>query len=212
MTRLLPAMLLALLLEPSAIALPPPSALEIGPLIQQLGSDRYVEREAASKKLEVFGERALPVLRKARHSKDAEVRKRASLLIEVVERPLLVREEKKLRGTWQVVSDERGGIARRNPRLKTEYVFSGRAVRRTHDEGGRTKSLSGAYEVNRVGVIDVRFKAKVAVPEQISQIIYKVEKGMLVLCYSSDGGPAPEKFETKEGTNLVLITLKRRRP
>jgi uncharacterized protein (TIGR03067 family) len=212
MRRVMP-LLFVLVLAPRAFTLPSPSALEIAPLIKQLGSDRYVDREAASKKLEALGERALPVLRKAaRHSKDAEVRKRASHLVEIVERPLLAREEKKLRGTWQVVSDERGHIARRNPRVKTEYVFSGRRLSRTHNDGGKSKTVSGAYEVNRVGVIDVRFKGTATVPEQISQMTYKFETGVLVLCYNSDGGPAPEKFETKEGANLVLLTLKRRRP
>src|SRR5437660_5605074 len=103
MRQLIPV-LFVLLLAQRAFTLPPPSSLEIFPLIDQLGSDRFLEREAASKKLEAFGERALPRLRKvARDSKDAEVRKRASRLVEVVERPLLAREEKKLRGTWQVV-------------------------------------------------------------------------------------------------------------
>src|SRR5262249_8595512 len=54
-----------------------PSATEIDRLIQQLGSDRFAEREKASRRLEIIGEPALEALSKATKSADTEIRKRA---------------------------------------------------------------------------------------------------------------------------------------
>jgi hypothetical protein len=67
-----------------ASALPPPSAVESKRLIVQLGSNRYYEREAATKALQRLGKRALPALRIACAAKDAEVRKRARRLVEAI--------------------------------------------------------------------------------------------------------------------------------
>ena len=51
----------------------------------QLGSDDFEQREAASRRLEVIGEPALDALRRAvATTKDAEVRERASRLIETL--------------------------------------------------------------------------------------------------------------------------------
>src|SRR6516165_9719362 len=59
---------------------PPPKAADIDRLAEQLGSPSFQEREAASKALEKIGERALPILKQAARSPDAEVRKRATAL------------------------------------------------------------------------------------------------------------------------------------
>lgn len=59
---------------------------EVSRLIQQLGSDRFTEREAASKALEAIGEPALDALRHSLETtNDAEVRKRAKQVVETVE-------------------------------------------------------------------------------------------------------------------------------
>jgi len=58
---------------------------EIERLIQQLGSPKFMEREAASKGLEVAGEPALDALEKAATSaQDAEVRRQSRLLIAAI--------------------------------------------------------------------------------------------------------------------------------
>ena len=59
----------------------PELAARIDGLVGRLGSDRYAEREAAGKELEEVGEDALPALDKATCSQDAEVRRRASKLV-----------------------------------------------------------------------------------------------------------------------------------
>jgi WD40 repeat protein len=65
----------------------PADAKEIDALVQQLGSDKPEERQAAGKRLEVVGEQALPALRKAAaESTDADVRLRAAVLARAIEK------------------------------------------------------------------------------------------------------------------------------
>jgi hypothetical protein len=54
---------------------------EVERLIKQLGSDRFRQREAATKRLEEIGEPALDALYKAADSADAEVRRRAEYIV-----------------------------------------------------------------------------------------------------------------------------------
>ena len=54
-------------------------------LVAELGSSRYAGREAAAQALERLGNAALPALRSARHSPDAEVRARAAMLVQKIE-------------------------------------------------------------------------------------------------------------------------------
>jgi WD40 repeat protein len=61
------------------------SSAEVERLIQQLGSDSFAKREAASKALDAIGEPALEALQKAiTASGDAEVRRRAKMLAQAV--------------------------------------------------------------------------------------------------------------------------------
>ncbi len=62
----------------------PPDAAEIEHLIQQLGSPKFAEREAAGKRLEAIGEPALESLRKATQSQDAETGRRAQAVIDAI--------------------------------------------------------------------------------------------------------------------------------
>lgn len=58
-------------------------------LVKQLGADRYAEREHAANALEALGPEALPALRQARAAHDAEVRSRAEVLLDRIERAML---------------------------------------------------------------------------------------------------------------------------
>src|SRR5262249_3603795 len=60
----------------------------IAALIEQLGSEEYIERERASIKLGDIGAPALKQLRKALSSDDAEVRERARRLVTLIQRDL----------------------------------------------------------------------------------------------------------------------------
>src|SRR2546421_331718 len=60
---------------------------EIKRWIDQLGSERFQDREQATQKLLKFGKSALPSLKEAVKSRDAEVRHRAQQLIERISAP-----------------------------------------------------------------------------------------------------------------------------
>jgi WD40 repeat protein len=62
------------------------STPDVPALIRQLGSDDFDQRELASKRLAEVGEDALELLRVAVRSSDAEVRRRASELVNLIER------------------------------------------------------------------------------------------------------------------------------
>ena len=55
--------------------------------IDQLGSERFENREKATQQLSKLGKSALPSLKAAIKSRDAEVRHRAQQLIERIEQP-----------------------------------------------------------------------------------------------------------------------------
>lgn len=61
------------------------SEAEIAQLVEQLGSTKFKEREAATRQLQKVGQAALPLLREAMKSKDREVRVRAEQLVKAVE-------------------------------------------------------------------------------------------------------------------------------
>ena len=67
-------------------AAPPVTKSEVPALIQQLGGDTYVGRNKASLDLTRIGARALPELRLAMASADAEIRRRAKRLVNAIER------------------------------------------------------------------------------------------------------------------------------
>src|SRR5436190_2053031 len=83
-----------------------PDAGKIDRLVRQLGSDNFREREAASKRLEEIGEPALGALRKAAHSRDAEIRHRAAAVIEAVASRDRSRAREALQGLWVVKTTE----------------------------------------------------------------------------------------------------------
>jgi hypothetical protein len=61
--------------------LAPPKAPDVEAFVRQLGSERFDERERAAQEIRKAGPTALPALRKAQDSGDAEVRSRAGQLI-----------------------------------------------------------------------------------------------------------------------------------
>jgi hypothetical protein len=58
----------------------------IAQLIKQLGDNKFARRQTANKELEALGQQTLPALRKASvASKDAEIRRRARLLVHTIQ-------------------------------------------------------------------------------------------------------------------------------
>jgi hypothetical protein len=65
------------------------AAVDVSVLVARLGSTRYAEREEAAGLLERMGRPAIPALRAARSSPDAEIRTRAATLCNRIESSLL---------------------------------------------------------------------------------------------------------------------------
>jgi hypothetical protein len=61
---------------------------QVAAFVDQLGSKRYAEREAASRALDALGPQALAALRQAQQSDSPEVRRRAQKLVQGIERRL----------------------------------------------------------------------------------------------------------------------------
>jgi WD40 repeat protein len=79
-----------------------PNAAAIQRLIAQLGSDRFAQREAASRRLKVIGEPAISALDKAATtSEDPEVRRRAEQLLQAISRLLFSNARQVRRIAWQ---------------------------------------------------------------------------------------------------------------
>jgi WD40 repeat protein len=68
-----------------APAQPQATPAQIEKLIRQLGSDSFIEREHASRKLEEIGDAALAALRRTLSNSDPEIRRRAVELVEAIE-------------------------------------------------------------------------------------------------------------------------------
>jgi uncharacterized protein (TIGR03067 family) len=86
----------------------PTAPAEVGRLVKQLGSEKFSEREAATKRLEEIGEAALGPLRAAAAQRDdPEVSLRAKGLLVAIERRLVAMERRRdyerLHGTWVAV-------------------------------------------------------------------------------------------------------------
>jgi hypothetical protein len=61
---------------------------QVAALVEQLGSKKYTEREAAGRALDALGLQALGALRQAQQSDSAELRRRAGKLVQSIERRL----------------------------------------------------------------------------------------------------------------------------
>jgi len=89
--RILLGFLLSLLPSPLCAQAPehrPDKADAFRPLLQQLGSQHFSEREAADRALEAMGSPALEALRQAAQSPDPEVGRRAEALVEKITKRL----------------------------------------------------------------------------------------------------------------------------
>jgi uncharacterized protein (TIGR03067 family) len=180
-------------------------------LIEQLGSKKFREREAASKALAKVGEGALDALRKAaRDDADAEVRRRAAQLVNG-------RDLRQRLGTWRIVGVElRGAVIRTLPRGDDEFTFTADGVNSAPWLFGR-----GKYQVDALAEpqhIDVQLsyggvRAGTTVLLRTYRGIYRVAKDELVLCFdTARKSRRPTEFKTAAGSDVVLYRMRRQIP
>jgi uncharacterized protein (TIGR03067 family) len=188
---------------------PRASTQAIDRLIEQLGSRRFREREAASKALAEVGEPALDALRTAaKDDADPEVRRRAAQLVNRL-------DFRQRLGTWRVVSVElRGAVIGTLPRGDDEVTFTADGIASAPWLLGR-----GTCQVDALATpqhIDVRLYYRdrtvgATVPLGTYRGIYRVEKGELVLCFDmARKSRRPTEFKAAAGSDAILYRLRRR--
>jgi uncharacterized protein (TIGR03067 family) len=130
----------------------------IATLIQQLGHKEFARREAASKELDAIGEPALDALRTAAADADAEVSRRARLVVKSVTARA---DLEKLRGTWYTVSTSYQGATTGLDKRDTI----------TYDGTKYTQSRAGrVFDEGTIEIVDAAGRPK--------QIDYTVTDGL----------------------------------
>jgi uncharacterized protein (TIGR03067 family) len=116
-------------------------------------------------------------------------------------------EWKGLVGTWKVEKATLFGMDATDT-FKTLVLTS---------EVGKYKvSFNGMDDIGTVKLdLDKKPKQMIIVgtegtnKDKTHNAIYELDKDTLTVCYALDGGKAPEKFESKEGTMTLLVIYKR---
>jgi uncharacterized protein (TIGR03067 family) len=191
-----------------------PTADRIARLIRQLGHEEFVRREAASRELDAIGAPALDALRKASSNDDAEIRRRAELLVRTITdriRAAVTKKELvKLQGTWWRISFEKDG--RLIGGEDKSHTFTIKGDKWWTHFGGRL------FNAGTISNIDVKQKHNtldlwITEGSEIGATalyIYAVEGDTLkaLLC----GGPRATDFTTKPGDGRHYGIFRRVKP
>lgn len=162
---------------------------KVAALIKQLGDDEFAVREAASQELETLGEPALPALRKAKASDDAEVRRRAEQLIRAISGKLARKELAKWQGEW--VGSEGQKMA-----IKGDQWVSS-----TPTFGPVSGTLAGIEVLEKKTLVDLVVENG-PTKGQTCQAIFRLDGDTLYYC-GSYGPTRPAEFKN-EGVNVYL--------
>jgi uncharacterized protein (TIGR03067 family) len=185
-------------------------AARITRLIEQLGDDRFAQREAASKELEAMGERALAALRKAAASRDdPEIKRRAEQIIQMFAGKVTKRELEKLQGNWYLISYETDGKQIKGEDKAHVFIIE-----------GDKWSIQVGGQVFQAGTVQ-----RIELKEKFNAIdLLIVEGGVIrataVSIYSLEGQSfkylngitRPTEFVTKEGDGRHYLTFRRAKP
>jgi WD40 repeat protein len=115
---------------------------EVERLIKQLGSDEFVERETATKRLQEIGDPALGALDKAATSADAEVRRRAEYILDKLYPELRLTGHKG--GVWSVWVSADGKRVLTGSADKTLRLWDGYTGQQLQVFEGHTDHVYGA--------------------------------------------------------------------
>jgi uncharacterized protein (TIGR03067 family) len=189
----------------------PPSP-DIERLIKQLGSNKFREREAASRALARAGGPALAALRTAAtDNPDAEVRRRAVRLVGTI-------DARCRQGTWEIVRLEYHGQVRgflaKLPKDDREFVFTPDGI-----EGFLWIMRHCTCQVDAIPTpqtIDMRFYSRSWGDElrlfRTYPGIYRFDQGELLLCFDTAYYPhRPTQFKTEKGSQVVLYRMRRQK-
>jgi hypothetical protein len=171
-------MMSASLLYLVLLAQTPEQSPDPAALIEKMGSASYAEREAA-KSLESLGKKALPALRAALKSKDAEVRSRAKATIKKIEGNLL------LEATMVCVDFEDAPLEDAVASLSKQSGFEIALGQTMPDEKPRRVTLHEPRPISFWDAIDRLCEASQlgVYPQNLSSASFGGSKGTLVLAH-----------------------------
>jgi hypothetical protein len=184
----------------SLILLSGPSPLRADPaeiqrLVAQLGSPKFAQREAASRRLEAIGPAALDALRQATESDDTEVRRRAEELLAHVDNLRLALREgdyQRLAGRWQAVGRD------------CQITFEERRVGIILAIREGRRSMFTPFRLTAVG-IDLCWGSN-----REWQGIYAFKEDELLLCLNmANGGARPTNFRDDDDGQVLTLRLRR---
>ncbi len=118
-------------------------------------------------------------------------------------------EQKKLQGTWMVVSGEASG--NKMPQTETEklrIIITGSKIAfKTPDKAEEmTYKLDPAKKPKEIDITHPKVK------DGTVNGIYSIEGDNLKICYSKREKERPDQFATKAGSRQILFILKREKP
>jgi uncharacterized protein (TIGR03067 family) len=184
------------------------SEKEINRLIDQLGSERFQDREQATQELLNLGKAALPRLKEALKSSDAEVRHRAQRLIDGILAPDMEKELAKLRGIWKLVSFERDGVTATAEELKhwPMVTYKGSDCYWGDDNerglGGTIVSIDATKNPKTLAY-NVNYGAGLYLG------IYEIDGDTFKECLTEGSKERPKEFTAKAGSGNQLLIYKR---
>lgn len=118
------------------------------------------------------------------------------------------KELPRLEGAWTAVSWKRGEAEVGKDKVKTELVFTKDAYE--FPVGINRFSKKGAYKIDPAKAAIDFTPADGAAKGKTLLGIYKIENGVLTLCFSSAGNDRPTEFKTGD-RNTVLATYERKK-
>jgi uncharacterized protein (TIGR03067 family) len=117
-------------------------------------------------------------------------------------------DEKRIQGTWTVVSMEQSGKKASDEEVKDAQITFAADGKLTAMHMG--KVMEGTYKLNpdkKPRQMDVTFSK--GGKEETHKAIYEFEKGTLKICGAETGDARPKEFTTKEGDKRLLMVLRR---
>jgi uncharacterized protein (TIGR03067 family) len=189
-------------------------AARVARLVEQLGHDVFEKREAATKELDAIGGQALDALRKATSHEDAEIRRRATVIVAAITGRVRAAVTKKelewLQGTWSLVSMEVGGQQIKGEDKSFVLVFKGDKWS-LHVNG----QLSQAGTVQQIEVRAKHNAIDLPITEGVNAgttatSIYAVDGDLMR--YLNCGEPRATEFTTKPGDGRCYSILRRVKP
>jgi uncharacterized protein (TIGR03067 family) len=116
------------------------------------------------------------------------------------------KDKEKLTGTWTVVSATQSGKEAENAKDGT-VVFEGDNITATVD--GKEHKLTFKIDPDKKPKTIDLTPSDGPEKDKVHEGIYSLEKDELKICFAKPGAERPKEFESKEGSEIMLIVLKK---